>query len=357
MEFKIGEKRISQDSSRVYLIAEAGVNHGGNIEIAKEMIRKASEAGADAIKFQTYKAGKLASKNSPAYWDQTKERTKSQYELFKKYDQFWLEEYQILANYCKEYNIDFMSTPFDSESADFLNDMMPAYKVASADLTNHPFLKQIAKYGKPIILSTGASTLGEIDEAVRVIENEGNSQIALLHCILSYPTKDTDAHLNMISHLIKVYPQYVIGYSDHTVPDKSMTALNVATFLGAKIIEKHFTLDKSLEGNDHYHAMDPGDIRVYKNNLTIYQNVLGSSYKEPIEAEREAIKYARRSLVANTFIPKGSTITEGMLTWKRPGTGISPKDMDKVVGSISTVDIEEDDILTLDMIKLNVLVK
>lgn len=347
---KIGKKQINRIQNDVYLIAEAGVNHGGDMELAKKMIRDAAQAGADAIKFQTYKAGKLASKNSPAYWDQTKEKSNSQYELFKKYDNFWVEEYKILADYCKKYNIDFMSTPFDSESAEFLNELMPAYKIASADLTNHPFLKQIARFNKPIILSTGASTIGEIDEAVKIIENEGNNQIALLHCVLSYPTKDIDAHLNMISHLKEVFPKYVIGYSDHTVPDKSMMTLNTALFLGATIIEKHFTYDKTLEGNDHYHAMDMNDIKVFKNNIKIFSDVLGKREKEPLEAEKQAIKYARRSLVANIDITEGTVITEEMLTWKRPGIGVSPKYIDVIVGRRARKDIKEDEILTWDMI-------
>ncbi|WP_144478113.1 N-acetylneuraminate synthase family protein [Cytobacillus oceanisediminis] len=347
---KINNTLISRDGSNIYLIAEAGVNHGGDLELAKRMIKDAAEAGADAIKFQTYKAGKLASKNSPAYWDQTKEKSDSQYQLFKKYDTFWVDEYKILADYCKECGIDFMSTPFDSESAEFLNELMPAYKIASADLTNHPFLKQIARYGKPIILSTGASTIGEIDEAVRVIEEEGNKNIALLHCVLSYPTKDEDAHLAMITHLKEVFPKYVIGYSDHTVPDPSMMALNTSAFLGARIIEKHFTYDKTLEGNDHYHAMDAEDIKVFKNNMKIFEAVLGQKEKEPLEAEKQAIKFARRSLVANCDINEGTVITEEMLTWKRPGTGISPKHMEMVVGRKARKNIQEDDILVWEMI-------
>ncbi|MBT2756714.1 N-acetylneuraminate synthase family protein [Mesobacillus foraminis] len=350
MNIFINGKKISRDGNDVYLIVEAGVNHGGDINVAKDMIRKAAEAGADAIKFQTYKAEKLASKNSPAYWDRTKEKSESQYELFKKYDAFWVEEYKILADYCKECGIDFMSTPFDSESAEFLNELMPAFKIASADLTNHPFLRQIAKYQKPIILSTGASTLGEIDEAVNVIESEGNSQIALLHCVLSYPTKDEDAHLNMIKHLRAVYPQYVIGYSDHTVPDPSMMTINTAAFLGAKIIEKHYTFDKTLEGNDHYHAMDHNDIKVFKNNMKIFNDVLGQYFKQPLEAEKQAIKYARRSLVATKNIVAGEIITKDMITWKRPGIGISPKHIDLVIGREAKKDIKEDDILTWDML-------
>ncbi len=350
MSITINGKVISADGDTVYLIAEAGVNHGGDINVAKEMIRKAAEAGADAIKFQTYKAEKLASKNSPAYWDQTKEKSNSQYELFKKYDSFWIREYKELADYCKGYGIDFMSTPFDSESAEFLNELMPAYKIASADLTNHPLLKQVARFQKPIILSTGASTLGEIDEAIKVIEGEGNSQIALLHCVLSYPTQDEDAHLNMIKHLRRVYPQYVIGYSDHTVPDPALMSLNTAVFLGAKIIEKHYTFDKTLPGNDHYHAMDEKDIVVFKNNMKIYKDVLGTYYKQPLEAEKQAIKYARRSLVASCDIKKGTIITEDMLTWKRPGIGVSPKYLDIVVGREARIDIKEDDIITWEML-------
>ena len=192
-------------------------------------------------------------------------------------------------------------------------------------------MKQIAAYGKPVILSTGASTLAEICEAVEVIENEGNNQISLLHCVLSYPTKDVDAHLNMITHLKEVFPNYVIGYSDHTVPDAAMMTLNTSVFLGAKIIEKHYTYDKTLEGNDHYHAMDANDIKVFKNNLKIYNDVLGEKQK-PTEAEKQAIKYARRSLVATGDIEEGTVITREMLTWKRPGTGISPKYLETIIG-------------------------
>ena len=347
---KIGKKVIKRDSSDLYIIAEAGVNHECSIDLAKKMISMAAEAGADAIKFQTYKAEKLASINSPAYWDQTKEKAKSQYELFKKYDAFNYEDYRILADYCSEHNIDFLSTPFDKESVQFLNELMPVFKIASADLTNHPFLREIARFGKPIILSTGASTLGEIDEAVNVIISEGNSQIALLHCILSYPTKVEDANLNMITHLQEVYPDFVVGYSDHVVPDKSMMVLNTAVFLGAKIIEKHFTLNKTKEGNDHYHAMDSEDLKVFVENIRIYRAALGCKTKVPILAEKDAIKYARRSIVAKRNIVKGTILTEKMLTTKRPGIGIPPKYWEIVIGREAKTDIKEDDILTWEMV-------
>ncbi|UTE77499.1 N-acetylneuraminate synthase family protein [Rossellomorea sp. KS-H15a] len=341
---------VKGNSNDIYLIAEAGVNHDGSIDNAKKLIEEAASAGADAIKFQSYKAGKLASKNSPSYWDLSKQPITSQYELFTKYDSFGAPEYIELAEHAKKVGIDFMSTPFDLDAAEFLNDLMPAFKIASADLTNHPFLKKLANYNKPLILSTGASTIGEIESAVRVIEEAGNKNIALLHCVLSYPTQHEDAHLNMIKHIKTVFPQYTVGYSDHTFPDDSMVSLTTAALLGAKIIEKHFTLDKTLKGNDHFHSMDPSDVRTFINNMNKILPLLGKNYKEPLEAEKNAIKFARRSLVANVHISKGEEITEEMITWKRPGTGISPIDYDKVIGRLARVDIKEDDILTWDMI-------
>lgn len=192
--------------------------------------------------------------------------------------------------------------------------------------------------------------MAEICEAVEVIENEGNNQIALLHCVLSYPTKDVDAHLNMITHLKEVFPNYVIGYSDHTVPDAAMMTLNTSVFLGAKIVEKHYTYDKSLEGNDHYHAMNAEDIKVFKNNLKVYNDVLGEKTKKPTEAEKQAIKYARRSLVATCNIEEGTVITREMLTWKRPGTGISPKYLETIIGLKAARNIKEDDVITWEML-------
>lgn len=349
---KIDNKTISE-SSKPFIVAEVGVNYYDiakkeniePIEAAKLMVKKAANACADAIKFQTYKAEKLVSKYSPAYWDTTKESTKSQYELFKKYDKFGEEEYRELAQYAKEKKIIFMSTPFYKEAIDFLDDLMSVFKISSSDITNIPFIKSIAEKQKPIFLSTGASTIDEIKEAVNTIESEGNKQIVIMHCILNYPTEYEDVNLGMIKHLRSVFPTYLMGYSDHTLPDPNMVVLTTAVLLGARVIEKHFTLDKSLKGNDHYHSMDPEDLRKFMNNLELLKKIAGKNKKEPIESESLARKYARRSIVAKITIPENSIITEDMLTFKRPGTGISPKFLDKVIGKKAKGDIKEDEII------------
>ena len=200
-----------------YIIAEVGVNHEGSMKLAKCLVDEAKEGGADAVKFQSYKAETLASKDSPSYWDTDEEPTTSQYELFKKHDSFWKPEMQELKDYCDEVGIEFMSTPFDIESANFLNDMMDIYKISSSDLTNKPFIEYLCRFNKPIILSTGASDLFEIQEAVSWIENYGNP-LALLHCVLNYPTPDKNANLGMIMDLKVKFPDKIIGYSDHTLP-------------------------------------------------------------------------------------------------------------------------------------------
>jgi N-acetylneuraminate synthase len=330
-----------------YIIAEAGVNHEGSMDTAKRLVDEAKEGGADAIKFQTYKAETLASKDSPAYWDTTKEATKSQYELFKKHDSFWKDEMYELKEYCDEVDIEFMSTPFDIESANFLNDMMDVYKISSSDLTNKPFVEYMCQFNKPIILSTGASSLHEIQEAVSWIEKYGNP-LALLHCVLNYPTPDENANLGMILDLKAKFPDKIIGYSDHTLP-KDMKVCEMATMLGSVIIEKHFTHDKTLPGNDHYHAMDKEDLKLFRKNLERTFEILGSFKVNALQDEESARANARRSLVAAKNIKKGQTITQEDLTFKRPATGISPKFIDEVVGKIALKDIEEDSVLQWSM--------
>ena len=330
-----------------YIIAEAGVNHEGSIEIAKRLCDEAKEGGADAIKFQTYKADTIASKDSPAYWDTTKEPTTSQYELFKKHDSFWKDEMQELKEYCDEIGIEFMSTPFDIESATFLNDMMDVFKISSSDLTNKPFIEFICDFNKPVILSTGASSLAEIAEAVSWIEKKGNP-LALLHCVLNYPTPDKNANLGMILDLKRRFPDKIIGYSDHTLP-KDMKVCEIATMLGSIIIEKHFTHDKSLPGNDHYHAMDKEDLKLFRANLERTFEIFGSFKVEALEDEESARRNARRSLVASRDIPKGKIIEKEDLTFKRPARGISPKFIDEVVGKRANTEIEEDTIMQWNM--------
>lgn len=339
-------RRIIGPKSTPYLIAEIGVNHEGSLGQAKRLIELAKEGGADAAKFQSYKADTLASKHSPSYWDTSKEATTSQHELFKKYDSFGAKEFIQLAQHCKSVGIDFLSTPFDDASIEFLDPLVPFFKIASADLTNIPFLRKVAAKKKPIVLSTGASTLGEIDIAIEAIRRAGCDSIALLHCILNYPTSNQNAHLRMIEGLKRAYPQYVVGYSDHTLPDNAMTPLTTAFLLGAVILEKHFTHDKALPGNDHYHAMDVNDLSRFVEIAGTINVLMGSSdHKEPILLEELSRKNARRSIVVSKDLPAGSLITPDAMTYKRPGTGISPLYWDEVMGKRLVHACEADHIL------------
>jgi N-acetylneuraminate synthase len=333
--------------SRPYMIAEAGVNHEGSMELAKRLIDEAAEGGADAIKFQSYKAETLASKDSPYYWDINKEPTRSQYELFKKYDKFWKKEYEELKKYCDKVGIEFLSTPFDIESARFLNDLMPAFKISSSDITNLQFIEYQCSFNKPIILSTGASYLWEIQEAVEVVEKHGNS-LVLLHCVLNYPTPNKNAHLGMIQGLKKHFPQHIIGYSDHTLLQE-MEVVYAATLLGAAVIEKHFTFDKTLPGNDHYHAMDKEDLKLFWKKWNFVEELLGSFKVTALPDEEPARKNARRSLVAAKDIPAGKMITAEDLTWKRPAHGISAKFYYELIGKKALIDIQEDTVLKWNM--------
>ncbi|WP_350293397.1 N-acetylneuraminate synthase family protein [uncultured Croceitalea sp.] len=331
-----------------YIIAEAGVNHEGSMDLAKRLIDEAKEGGAHAIKFQTYKASTIASKESPSYWDTSKESTESQFELFKKYDKFWKSEYEKLKLYCDKVDIEFMSTPFDVASANFLNDMMDVFKISSSDITNLPFIEHMASFGKPIILSTGASYLWEIQQALETIEKY-NLPVCLMHCILNYPTLDENANLGMIKDLINRFPKTIPGYSDHTLPDK-MEVLKVANLLGAVILEKHFTHDKSLPGNDHYHAMNKDDLTLFFDKMDTVYGYIGSDNKKPLRTEEISRQNARRSLVALKDIDQGEAIKMEHLTWKRPASGISPKEIQKVLGKTSKITIKEDSIIQWNML-------
>lgn len=344
--------------SRPFVIAEVGVNFYDTakvlgitpLEAAKLYIDEAKNAGVDAVKFQSYKSNTIVSKNSPAYWDTTKESTPTQYELFLKFDHFGEAEYRELCEYSRKVGIQFMSTPFDYASADYLNDMIDIYKISSSDLSNRPFLEYIAKKGKPIYLSVGASYLSEVEEAVRTIQAAGCKELCLLHCVLSYPCKNEDANLNMIKGLKRVFPNLKIGYSDHTLPDETMTILTTAYLYGAEVIEKHFTLDKTLPGNDHYHAGEPEDFRKSIDNFRWIDKILGNEEKTVLECEQVPRMEARRSLVITRDIKAGEQICEKDLMAKRPGTGISPKYMDVVLGRTVKQDLDEDTVLQWSMI-------
>lgn len=342
----IGNKIITKGKfEKPYIIAEIGVNHEGSMEKAKFMIEEAKRGGADAVKFQTYKAETLTSKDSPAYWDLNKESTKSQFELFKKHDKFWKEEYVELAEYAKEVGIDFLSTPFDKEAVDFLDELMPAYKIASADITNIPFLRHIASKNKPILLSTGASKVSEIWNAIEVLENAGNNKIVLLHCVLNYPTKYENANLGMIKDMKEKFQDYIIGYSDHTLPERIEDIFLTSWFLGAQVIEKHFTFDKTLPGNDHYHAMDGNDLKRVTDKINDIIQIYGKDKKQFLESEKLSRENARRSIVAKVDIKEGEILSEDKLITKRPAKGISALYYDEVVGRKAKRDIKEDEIL------------
>ncbi len=345
--FKIGYRKALRHPP--YVIAEAGVNHEGCMETARRLIDEACEAGADGIKFQTYRAATIASRHSPAYWDLTMEPTTSQFELFSKYDRFWKLEFEELKLHCDAAGIEFLSTPFDMESACFLNDLMDAFKISSSDITNKPFIEYLCGFGKPVILSTGASNLDEISEAVGWIDACGNP-LALLHCILNYPTSEENANLGMIPSLRDAFPGRLIGYSDHTQPG-DMRVLETAMLLGAVILEKHFTHDKFLPGNDHYHAMDRHDLMAFRQHTARISRMLGSFEKRALACEQPARANARRSLVAGVDIPAGKVLERSDLTWKRPASGISPRYLDNVVGKTAVRAIGEDELLSWELLR------
>lgn len=349
-------KRLEE--GRFVLIAEIGVNYYdiakkmgiSDMDAAKLMIDEAAAAGIHAVKFQTYKAGTLAAKDSPYYWDINEEPTRSQYELFSKFDSFGYREYKELKEHADNVGIEFLSTAFDIESADYLDELMEVYKISSSDLSNIPFITYQAKKGKPILLSVGASDEEEIDEAVRTIREVSSAPITLLHCVLEYPTPLEDANLLKIRSLKERYPDLYIGYSDHTKPTPECDVIKCAYNLGAVLVEKHFTLDKTLKGNDHYHAMDPADAKAILASIERMDMIRGKGDLKCLDTEGAARANARRSLVSACFIGKGTLITGDMLTFKRPGTGISPAEMARVAGSRAAVDIEEDTILQENML-------
>lgn len=347
----------------LYLIAEIGVNYYdiaiqkgiSNLDAALLMCKEAKRAGIDAVKFQTYKAEKLASKNSPSYWDLQEESTKSQYELFSKYDAFGEKEYRAISEFCRKIDIEFFSTPFDFDAADYLDYYMDFYKISSSDVTNLPFIKHIAEKGKQIILSTGASTLDEIQKAVDVIQEVNKRNITLMHCVLEYPTPVENANLYRIASLKQKFPNLEIGYSDHTKPDHEYEVLKSAYLLGAHVIEKHFTLDKSLQGNDHYHAMDVADAKQIRKKIEYLDLICGDGQIDYRQNEEQARKNARRSLVLTRDIKKGEILRAQDVTYKRPGIGIAPSDITLVLGRKVNKPLKEDSILEWeDLVSQNI---
>jgi sialic acid synthase SpsE/spore coat polysaccharide biosynthesis protein SpsF (cytidylyltransferase family) len=339
----VGEQKIGTNEP-VFIIAEAACNHMCDMKMARKMIDKAAEAGANAIKFQTYTAEKLVTKDAKAFWGQDKI---SQLEYYKRLDRFGKKEYQALFEYADHKGIVPFSSPFDAENVDMLADLgMKIFKIASCDICNLSLVEHIAKYKKPIILSTGASTLEEIEQALLTIFKMGNYQVFLLACTLSYPTKNEEANLMRIRTLKEHFHNMIIGLSDHTEPDPNMIIPSVAVSLGAKVIEKHYTLDRTMTGSGHFFAADPGDLKKMVENIRLTEAVLGAGKLGVASSEISAWKNARRGLVAEVPILKGTPISSEMVGVKRPAAGMCPSKIDEVIGKRAALDIQADEPIT-----------
>lgn len=337
---KIGNKFIGEKFP-CFSIAEAGANHDGDKDKAIKLIDAAIKAKADSIKFQSYKASKLTTKSAPKYWiDDNPDE--SQFEVFEKLDSLSNDDWKIIFEYAAQKEIICFSTPFDEESVDFLYSLnVPAFKIASADITYLPLIKKVASKKLPIFLSTGMASDEEIDEAISTIKNMGNEEIILMHCITSYPTKPEDANLQMIKSLKNKYPDCIIGYSDHTI---GTTIALCSTFYGANVIEKHFTYDNDLEQSpDHRLSLNVEGFSRLVSQLRLSELVKGSDIRKDFDCEKNAVKFARRSIVSSKKIFEGEEITKNHLSIKRPATGIYPKFIDQVIGSIAKIDIDEDE--------------
>jgi len=333
--------------NKTFIIAEAGVNHNGNIEIAKKMIEVAKECGADAIKFQTFKAEKVISRYAPKaeYQKQTTGETDSQLEMVKKLE-LSFDDFIVLKEYCDKLNIMFLSTPFDFESIDFLNDLgLEIFKIPSGEITNLPYLEKIGKLGKKVILSTGMADLGEIEDALDILISCGTKKenITVLHCNTEYPTPYED--VNFLAMLtIKEAFKVKVGYSDHTLGIEVPIA---AVALGASVIEKHFTLDKNMEGPDHKASLEPHELKAMIDAIVNIEKALGNGIKKPSKSELKNKDIARKSIVAKREIKKGEIFTEDNITVKRPGNGISPMRWYEVLGKVASRDYKEDELIEI----------
>ena len=349
-EFVIDGKHIGKNFP-CYLIAEAGANHEGDIKKAFQLIDAAKESGVDAIKFQNYTAEKLTTKNAPKYWNDGI-KNESQFDVFSKLDTLSADEWKQIFEYAQKKNITCFSTPFDLESVELLDSFdIPAYKIASADITHLELIKKIASKNKPIFISTGMASMEEIHEAVSTIEDQGNEEIIIMHCITSYPTKSEDANLDMIKSLDLEFPDYNIGYSDHTL---GTDIASYSVFYGSKCIEKHFTYDKNLSvSRDHRLSLNSDDFKELIKKIKLIEMSRGSDVRDNFSAESSAVELARRSIVSKYDIPKGTEITENMIDVKRPGTGILPKYFFKIIGSKTFKDIPGDSTIQWNDIDFN----
>jgi len=339
---RIGNRVIGAEHP-VFVIAEAGVNHNGKVNLAKKLIDTAKKIGADAVKFQVFKAEAIVTKTAEKAAHQKRgARDESQYEMLKKLE-LTEDEFKQLAAHAKRRNIVFLASAYDKESVDLLDELnVPAFKVPSAEITNLPLLKHIARKGKPVIISTGMSNLGEIKEALEAIKDEGVKDIILLHCVSNYPVKVEEVNLRAMKTLTQTFG-LPVGFSDHTL---GITVPIAAVVLGAAVIEKHFTLDRTLPGPDHMASLEPAEFRQMVNAIRGVEKALGDGIKRQTRSEDEVKKALRKSVVAKVEIPRGTTITEKMLDVKRPGTGMSPRDINKIIGRKAKKRIKPDELIT-----------
>lgn len=329
----------------VFIIAEAGVNHNGSLENAKKLIDAAFKAGVDAVKFQTFKTENLVSRNTAKaeYQLKTTDKNESQYEMLKNLELDKNAHKELIA-YCKKKGLLFLSTPFDLDSIDLMNALdIPILKVPSGEITNYPYLRKIGETKKEVILSTGMSNIDEIEQAIALLKKYGTSKLSLLHCNTEYPTPMSDVNLNVI-HTMRERFQLPIGYSDHTVGIEVPIA---AATLGAAIIEKHFTLDKNMEGPDHKASLEPSELKNMVRAIRNIELALGKKEKAPTNSERKNIQVARKSIVAKVEIKKGDIFTEGNLTTKRPGSGISPMQWENVIGKPANKNYKVDEMIKI----------
>lgn len=332
-----------------YVIAEAGVNHDCLLDRGKALVDTAKAAGFDAIKFQSYTASKIATRVAPRYWVEPQDPNGTQWDTFAKLDKLTDADFKTLIEYARKTGIVAFSTPFDDEAVDFLMSIdMPAFKIASADLTCKPLLERVAAAKKPVILSTGTSTLAEIDEAVETLASRGCDEVVLLHCTLKYPCPPEGINLKMMTHMMQAFPGIPVGLSDHSL---GISVPQAAVALGACMIEKHYTIDKTIQGSpDHHLSVDPSEGKALMDGIRTIEKAFGKSVKGLEPLEKEAFLYARRSVTSAKAIPAGTTITRDMLTYKRPGTGISPRHFDLVIGRQAKQDIAEDTTLGWEMV-------
>ena len=351
-EVKINSQMIG-DLNPTFITFEIGPTHNG-IDSAKRLIKYSAEFGANAVKFQIFDPEKIvADKNQLFEYEillnkQTGEKklvNEPLYNILKRRC-LSLEQWQEIKSYCDELDIAFFATVGFERDIELLEDIgCDSIKIASADINNLPLLKAVAKKNKPVVLSTGASTIEEISFSIKYLKEKGCPNISILHCVLNYPTLRKNANLNIIRSLKKNFLNNVVGYSDHTLPDKTMSVLKRAFLYGAEIIEKHFTLDKSLPGNDHYHAMDELDLKTFISEINEINEISGNKEKQVLKSEKISRKNARRSIVIKNQILKGTKIKEKDIISKRPGTGISSVEWENIVGKEVKYDLKKDHIL------------